>query len=150
MGGQGKKVGEAVAGTEVRPGARPAMQRGRLGGSGAEVGRADHLAHAAHQRIAGVVVGERKDAAGLLDRRLHAPRFRERDRQRLVADDVDSGLDKGDRRPGVHVIRTDDRDRLDPVGPRRLRLRHARIVAVDAVGRKAERLAGAARLFRAR
>ena len=116
----------------------------------AEIAALDHLAHPAHQRIAGVIVGEGEEAARLLDRRLHPLGFGERHRQRLVADDVDARLQEGDGRPGVHVVGGDDRNRLDPVRPLGLRLRHALVVVVDAVGRKSKGFARPARLLRRR
>ena len=109
-----------------------------------------HLAHAAHQRIAGVVVGEGEDAARIVDRVLHLLGFGERHRQRLVADHMNAGFEEGVGRAGVDVVRRDDRDRLDPVRPPGLGLRHALVIVVDAVGGEAERLARAARLVRRR
>ena len=109
---------------------------------------ANHLAHPAHERIAGVIVGERKDAPRLLDRGLHLPGFRQRHRQRLVADDVHARFEEGVGRAGMDVVRRDDRDRLDPVGALGLGLRHALIVVIDAVFGEAERLARAARFLR--
>src|SRR5208337_4866104 len=57
---------------------------------------------------------------------------------------------EGVGRAGVHVVRRDDRNRLDPVRPLGLRLRHALVVVVDAVLGEPERLARAARLVRRR
>ena len=69
------------------------------------------------QRIAGVVVGEEELCAVLRLHRGELAGGRERVGQRLVADDVDAGLEEGLRRAGVHVVGGDDRDRLDAVGP---------------------------------
>ena len=113
----------------------------------AEVAAPDHLAHPPHQRIAGVIVGEREDLSRLLDRRLHPFRFGERHRQRLVADDVEARLEEGDHRPGMHVVGRDDRNHFDAVGTPGLGLRHGFVVVIDAVGGETERLARAARLF---
>jgi len=63
---------------------------------------------------------------------------------------VDSGFEEGDGRPGVHVVRRDDRNRLNPVRALGLRLRHALEIVVDAVGGEAEHFAGAASLLRRR
>jgi hypothetical protein len=90
-------------------------------------------------------VGEGEDAVRLLDRGLHLPGLRQRHRQRLVADDVDSRLEEGVGRAGVDVVRCDDRNRLDPVRPLGLGLRHALVIVVDAVLGESQRLARAAR-----
>ena len=60
----------------------------------AELAVLHHLARVAHHRIAGVVVRQGEDAARLLDR---ACSFfaSASERQRLVADDVDAGLEEG-------------------------------------------------------
>ena len=63
---------------------------------------------------------------------------------------MDSSLEERIGRPGVDVIRGDDGDRLDPVGPLGLGFRHARVIVVDPVGGQTERLARAPRLIRRR
>src|SRR4029077_20257564 len=67
-----------------------------------------------------------------------------------VADDVNACLEEGVSRPGVHVVRRHDRDRLYSAGTLRFGLDHAFVVVVDAVGRETERFARAARLVRSR
>ena len=146
----GAPLGLLVAGRLGRPG-QPVLRIFDLHEPDhAEIAALDHLAHPPHQRIAGVIVGQREDAARLLDRGLDPLRLGERNRQRLVADDVEARLEEGDRRPGMHVVRGDDRNRLDPVGALRLGLRHGLVVVVDAVGGEAERFARAPRLLRRR
>ena len=139
--------GLLVAGRLGRPG-QPVLRILGLNETDlAEFARPNHLAHAAHQGIAGVIMGQREDEARLLDRGLHLLRLGQAHRQRLVADDVDPGLEERVGRPGVDVVRRHDRDRLDPVGPLGLRLRHALVVVVDAIAGEAEALARAARLL---
>ena len=100
-----------------------------------------------HHRIAGVVVGDGEDAPVLRGQRFEAARFLDRRCQRLVADDVDAGLQErlGHRR--VQMVRRDDGDRLDAVAARRLRLRHRRVVGIAAVLGEAEREPGSPRLL---
>ena len=100
----------------------------------AEIARTDHLAHPAHERIASVIVGQREHEARLFHRVAHLFRFREAHRQRLVTDDMDSGLEERIGRPGMDVIRGNNGDRLDPVGPLGFSFRHARVIIVDPVG----------------
>ncbi len=97
-----------------------------------------HLARLPDHRVAGVVVGQHEDLAALLDQRGELLGVGQRRGQRLVADDVDAGLEEGLRRRIMHVVRRDDRHRLDAVGPRRLGPRHLRVVDVGAVGLEAE------------
>ena len=61
----------------------------------AEIARLDHFARAPHQGIAGVIMRDRENQAGLVGGRLEFLRLGERSRQRLVADDVNAGLQKG-------------------------------------------------------
>ena len=77
-------------------------------------------------------------------------RFGERRRQRLVADDVDSSFEKRFRDGEVKVVRSDDDDRLDAVGTRRLAGRHFAIVRVAPVCRQTEIGSRRARIFRIR
>ena len=116
----------------------------------AELAGADHLPHAADQRIAGVVVGEGEDASRRRDRRLHALGLDKRDGQRLVADDVDARLQQSVGRRSVDVVGRHDRRRLDAVRARRLGLGHGLEVVVDAVRRKTQRLTGTTRFLRRR
>ena len=93
------------------------------------------------QRVAGVVVGEEEPCAVLGLHRSELAGSRKRVGQRLVADDVDAGLEEGLRRTGVHVVGGDDRDGLDAVGPGGLLRRHLLVARVDAVGSEPEVLA---------
>ena len=74
-------------------------------------------------------------------------RFGECRRQRLVADDVDSGFEKRLRDGEVKVVRSDDDDRLDAVGTRGLTGRHFAIVRVATVCRQTEIGSRRARVF---
>jgi len=111
----------------------------------AEFARLDHRARPPHQRIAGVVMRQREDAARRRDRRLDRHGFFQRQRQRLVADDMHARFQERQSRPGVDMIRRDDGDRLDSVSPRRLRGSHALVVVVNAL--QPQRRAGPARLL---
>ena len=109
--------------------------------------RLDHFARLAHHRVAGIVEGHRENepfGAGELDQ---LRRFGERRRQRLVADDVDSRLEKrlGDGK--VKMVRGDDDDGLYAVRARRLADRHFAIVRVGPVRRKPDLGARRARVF---
>ena len=82
----------------------------------AELAGAHHLARLPHHRVAGVVVRHGEDEPGLARRSVgELPRLLQRRRQRLVADDVDAGLEEGRGGRRVHVVRRDDRHRLDAV-----------------------------------
>jgi hypothetical protein len=104
-------------------------------------------AHPAHQRVAGVIVGEREDEARLLHRGLHLLGFREAHRQRLVADHMNAGFEKRISRARVHVVRRNDGHRFDAVLACRLRLRHRFEIVINTIGREAERSARAPGLF---
>ena len=102
----------------------------------ADFARLDHFARLAHHRIAGIVEGHRKNepfGAGELDQ---LRRFGERRRQRLVADDVDSRLQKRSGDGEVKVVRGDNDGGLYAVRARRLSDRHFAIVRVGPVRRK--------------
>ncbi len=100
----------------------------------AERTRLHHLPGVPHHRIAGVVVGEDEQLARRLHRRGERLRVAEVRRQRLVADDVDAGVQKGLGGGKVHVVGGDDRHRLDAVRPLRLGRRHLGKRTVAAVG----------------
>ena len=99
----------------------------------AELARAHPLARLAHQRVAGVVVGQAEHEAGAPHRPHQVERVVDRGGHRLVADHVDAGLEERLGGRMVDVVRGDDRDRVDAVVARRL-LRHL-LEAVGALGR---------------
>jgi hypothetical protein len=94
-------------------------------------------------------VGEREDHVFLLgQQRFKRFCFLERKGQRLVADHVDAGIDEGSCGGHMHVVRRDDRHRLDAVGTFRLCLRHFLVVGtVAARGIKAQILGRGCCLF---
>jgi hypothetical protein len=55
---------------------------------------------------------------------------------------MDAGLEERLRDRRMHMVGRDDRDRFDTVRPLGLRLGHALVVAVDAIRREAQSLAG--------
>ena len=81
-----------------------------------------HLARLPDHGVAGVV--ERHDELAFSRARQRHQRLGlgKRGRQRLVADHVDAGLEKGRRHRRMQMIGRHDDDRLDAVGPRRLGL----------------------------
>ena len=101
----------------------------------AELARADPLARLAHQRVAGVVVGQAEHEAGAPHRPHQVERVVDRGRHRLVADHVDAGLEERLGGGMVDVVRGDDRDRVDAVVARRLLLRHLLEAGIGALGR---------------
>ena len=84
------RSGRSASPADIRPG---------RGGSRQARPPRPFRAHAADQRIAGVVVGQREDAPRRPRPRLQRLGLGERSRQRLVADDVDARLEKGVGRP---------------------------------------------------
>ena len=76
----------------------------------------DHLAGLAHQRVAGVVVGDGEDDLVLFDEGREFLSLGEIEGQRLVADDIEAGLDRrlGDLEVGV--VRSGDRNEIDAFG----------------------------------
>ena len=98
----------------------------------------DHLARLPHHGVAGVVEGDEEAPALRVGQRHQRLGLRKRDRQRLVADHVDAGLEERRRDRRVQVVRRDDDDRLDAVGPGRLGAGHLAPVGIGALGRDAE------------
>ncbi len=74
-----------------------------------------HLAGLPHERVAGVVVGDGEDDVRLLDDDRQILSFFERERERLVADTMEAGLDGGLGHRKVHVVGGGDRDEVDPL-----------------------------------
>ena len=89
------------------------------------------------------MVSEGEDDTGAAGVVREGARFLQRRGHRLVADDVDAGVEEGVGRGGMEVVRRDDAARLYAVGARRLLARHASEVGVGACD--AERLGGAGR-----
>ena len=100
----------------------------------------DHLARLADHRIAGVIVGEHEHLSGPGDQRGELLGVGQSGGQRLVANDVDAGLEEGLGRGEVRVVGRYDGDRLDAVRTRRFGLRHFLERAVAAVAGQAELL----------
>ena len=101
----------------------------------AQLARADPLARLAHQRVAGIVVGQAEHEAGAAHRPHQVERVVDRGGHRLVADHVDAGLEERLGGGMVDVVRGDDRDRVDAVVARRLLLRHLLEAGIGALGR---------------
>ena len=85
-----------------------------------------------------------EDEAAGLDDCPQLLRFRERERHRLLADDVDAGIEEclGDRE--VQVVAGDDGDEVDPFTRRQggFGLGHFRVGGIDARGTEKKVLAG--------
>ena len=110
-----------------------------------------HFARLPHQRIAGVVVGEKEDAAGASGDFRQCHRILQPGGQRLFADDVEAGFEEGFRRRVVQVVGGDDRHGLDAIGARGLGCRHVLEGGIGAIRRDAAlccRGAGAVRVGR--
>ena len=105
---------------------------------GAELARQHHLARLPDHGIAGVVVGQAEHQAGPPHRLGQVHGIVERGGQRLVADDVDSGLQERRGGPVVEVVRRHDGDDVDTVAARRLRRRHLGVATVGPFARHAE------------
>ena len=99
----------------------------------AQIARRHHSPGLARHGVAAVVVGQRKQAVAGAHAGHQRLRVGQRGGQRLVANHVDSGLQKSLRHGRVQVVGGDDGDRVDAVGPFRLRLRHGAVIAVRAV-----------------
>ena len=113
----------------------------------AELAGGDHLARLLHERVAGVVVGEAVEQAGLFHELAELLRLGEIEGRGLVAEDVEAVFERHLRRRKVHVVRRDDDDEVHALVRRqaRLRLDHFLEGAVAAVRRKEEVRAGLAR-----
>ena len=98
----------------------------------AELPAPHHGAGLPHHGIARVGVGQGEQAIGAARVVGEGESLLQRRRQRLVADDVDAGVEKGVGGRGVEVVRRHDGDGLDPVGSRRFGLRHGGEVGVGA------------------
>ena len=101
----------------------------------AELARLDPRARLAHHRMAGVVVGQAEHEAGAAHGPHEVERVVERGGQRLVADDVDAGLEEGLGGRVMDVVRRDDRHDVDAVVARGLLRRHLREAAIGALRR---------------
>ena len=100
----------------------------------AELAGLHHGAGFLDHRIAGVVVGQREDEAGCIDEFFEFLGFREGERHRLLADDVDAGFEEGLGDREVQVVAGDDGDEVDALahGQRGLGLGHFRVGGIDA------------------
>ncbi len=85
--------------------------------------------------MSGVVVGHGKQKTGLADYPRQVERVFNRGGKRLVANNVNTGVEKRLCRRVVQVIRSDDRNRVDGIFSLRLRRGHFRETAISAVGR---------------
>ena len=81
-------------------------------------------------------MGEGEDDILSLQQRLERFRLLEGERQRLVADHMDAGLDEGLRRRHMDIVWRDDGDNLDTVLALGFRFRHLAIVGIDTIGRQ--------------
>jgi len=105
-------------------GAKPALDvKGADGVDLAELAGEDHLAGLANERVAGVVVRDAEDDAGLVDDLRQLLRLGEIERQRLVADDIEARLGDRLRDLEVRVVRRRDRDEVDSLVGRQLEFR---------------------------
>ncbi len=95
----------------------------------------DHLARLAHHRVAAVVVRQCEQLAAAPDHFGQRQRVGQVAGQRLVADDVDAGLQEGRGDARVQMVRRDDRDHVDAVLALRLGLGHRGEVGVGALRR---------------
>ena len=87
-----------------------------------------------HHRITGIVVGQDEVYTRLLDKLDQLFRVLKRRCQRLVTNDVNAAFQEFTRNRKVHVVRRDDRDRLDAVLETSFPLCHREEVAVDPSG----------------
>ncbi len=101
----------------------------------AEIAGRHHVAGLADHRIAGVVVGQAEHQAGPPHRLDQVEGILQAVGHRLVADDGDAAIEEGTRDGVMAVVRGDDADGIDAVGPRRLRRRHRPIVGIGAIRR---------------
>jgi hypothetical protein len=74
----------------------------------------DHRAHLADHRIAAVVVGQAEDPAGGFDLGGDRPPVGHRVGQRLVADDVQPGLERLEAEGAVRIVGGGDGDGIEP------------------------------------
>ena len=116
----------------------------------AELPVGHHLPGLPDHRVAGVIVGQREDAARLVHQLGELARVLERRGHRLVADDVDAAIEERLGGREVDVVGRDDRHHVDPVLAARLALGHLGKVAVAAGRVDAELLARGLRLLRRR
>src|SRR5229473_6627832 len=94
-----------------------------------------HLSRLPHHRITRIIVCQPKDQPALPHHRRQRYRIFHRSCQRLVANHMNPCLQKRLRRPKVNVIRRNNRNRINPVRPLRLRRRHFRITPVSPLRR---------------
>ena len=111
---------------------------------------ADELARVARHRIRGVAVGHGEQAILLAGTRHEVAGLREIVRHRLVADDVEPGVERGRRERVVRVVRRHDRHGVDRVGARLLLREHLLDGAVAPLGREAQGRTGGLRASRDR
>ena len=100
---------------------------------GAERARRNQFAGVAHHGVAGVVQRDGEDETGLFRKRREFFGLLEASRQRLVADDVDAGIEERAGNGNMEVIGRDDDDRLDAVGTLGLGFGHLKIVGIGAL-----------------
>ncbi len=82
----------------------------------AELAGADHRAGFLDHRITGVVMRQGEDEPALLGERAELLGLGERVGERLLADDVDAGLEEGLGHGVMHVVAREERQRVDPPG----------------------------------
>src|SRR2546425_12484166 len=100
---------------------------------GAQLAGRHHLARLTHHRVARVIVRDAEDEPGAPYRLHEVERVLDRRGHRLVADHVDAPVEKGAGDGVMTVVRRDDADDLDAVGPLRLGSRPLAEARVDAV-----------------
>ena len=114
----------------------------------AELALGDIAADMLGRHMAHIGVGHEEEQALFLGQRLELLRLLRRQAQRLVARDMDPGLQEGLAGGIMRHVRRDDGDKVDPVFASGLCLRHFIEGRVAAVRRNAELRAGLAAFFR--
>ena len=102
----------------------------------AELPGQDHLAGLPHERVAGVVVGDHEHRRRGGDKRRELLRLGERQRERLVTDDMKARRECGLGHGKVHVVRRGDGHKVDPLSlwQGSLGVEHLLVGAIAAVG----------------
>ena len=94
-----------------------------------------HLARLPNHGMAGVVMRDSEKEASTVNQFSQIVCIFESRGERLVANHVDTGFKERLRRRVVQMVRSDDRDRIDPVCPRRFGRSHFRKTAIGPIGR---------------
>ena len=97
-----------------------------------------HLARLPHHGMTGVVVGDCEQKAGAADGCCQIESVFESGGERLVADYVNASVEKRLRRRIVQMVRSDDRNDINPVFAGCLRRRHFSKTAVGSIRRDVE------------